>query len=195
MAATFEARPFGVALGAIAICALLVGLAFSLPSVALGGALFGLGTTLAAMFWAAHPHRFTVPLLTAGMTAAACAAIMIASPAGRRIRDQSMGYAAGLLISLALLIASGYAQAAGTGMLLAFPSILTSLIGLLIAARIGADHSCAKWQRLAAVSVGAATVAAAGAMVAAVAVGLVLAVYLVARPLRQRVLLRPRRPR
>jgi hypothetical protein len=227
VAAPFEPRAFGVAIGVIAICALLIGLAVSLPGRAPEGVVLGLGTSLASMLAAAHPAQPLVPLAMYALTALGCLRIALTGPpaappvaqlrfwaqmlrlggfwlavpaaivaafavragrtgvvnlaacigvfalvgaaARRRGRDLSVGYVAGLLVGLAALVASAYGQAAGDGAVLGYPADLTGLLGLGCAARIGLDRAFAPWQRISAVSIGAATLVAVASPVAFVA--------------------------
>ena len=125
------------------------------------------------------------------MVAAVFAIAVIA--ARRRGRDLSVGYAVGLLIALAALVASAYGNAAGDGAVFSYPADLTGLLGLACAGRIGLDRTFARWQRVAAVSVGAATLVAVSSPVAFTAAavgGLAYAVWRVRgvwmpRPLRE----------
>jgi hypothetical protein len=249
LAGAFEVQPFAAAVGVIAICALLIGLAFSLPGRAAEGVVLGIGSTLASMLDAAHPGRTLVPLVICAATALACTGLWIAggpSPgrelaptigqrvrewstvgriggfwlavpaialvvidddhplglavmvgvftlvwaaARRRGRDLSVGYAAGVLVCLAGLAASAYGQAAGDGAVLAYPADLTGLAALGCAARIGLDRAFTMWQRLAALSIGAATLVAVASAVAFTAAAVAGGTYLVCR------LRAPRMPR
>ena len=238
-------RPFAAAIGLIAICALLIGLAFSLPGRSAEGVVLGIGTTLASML--SGPSL--LPLAVYAVTALACVGLWIAGgpspgrePAptiGRRVRawfsvgriggfwlalpavafvaidgerllvraamigvfmliwasarqrgrDLTVGYVAGVLVCLAGLAASAYGQAAGDGAVLAYPADLTGLAALGCAARIGLDRAFVAWQRLAALSIGAATLVAVASAVAFTAAAVAGCTYLVCR------LRAPRMPR
>jgi hypothetical protein len=236
LSVALEARPFGVAVGVVAICALLLGLAWSLPGRAADGVVLGVGTTLASMLSAARPHQPLVPLAVYAITILGCAGVaygsssphepaggfwirtirlggfwlavpaavgvavvrrngvsgvdlvacvavfaLVAAAALRRGRDLSVGYAAGLLVALAALVASAYGRAAGDGTVLAYPSGLTALIALGCAGRIGLDRGFALWQRLAAASIGAAALVAVESSVAFVAAFVGTAAYAIFR--------------
>ncbi|HEY1485519.1 MAG TPA: hypothetical protein VGF84_05415 [Micromonosporaceae bacterium] len=238
-AVALEARPFGVAIAVVATCALLIGLALSLPERAPEGVVLGIGTTLSSMLAVAHPGRPLVPLTiylattfgalgvalanappaepvtgvrfwarmlrlgafwlavpsavvaavtvrTDGAGAIALVAclgvfVLVYAAARRRGRDLSVGYVSGLLVGLAALVASAYGQAAGDGAVLGYPADLTGLLALGCAGRIGVDRAFAGWQRIAALSIGAATLVAVSSPVAFVAALVACAAYVIFR--------------
>jgi hypothetical protein len=141
----------------------------------LGG--FWLAVPVAA--FAAISTRTGPHLAYVAETIAVFALIMTA--ARRRGRDLSVGYAAGLLLALAALVASAYGEQLGAGRLLAYPAELTGLLALVCAGRIGLDRSFARWQRIAALGVGTVTLVTVGSPPAFIAAAVASATYLVFR--------------
>jgi hypothetical protein len=135
-------------------------------------------------FWMAVPVA-VVALVTSGGAVAPVGTlvvfVVVAAAARRRGRDLSVGYIAGLLVCLSALVASAYGQAAGAGAVLAYPPGLTGLIGVAGAARIGLDRGFRPWQRVAALSVGAAALAAAASADAFMAAAIACVTFLIWR--------------
>lgn len=243
IAAALHVRPIGIAIGTVVICALLIGLALSLPGRAAEGAVLGFGTFVASMLAFAHPDqqylaavgyavtaivgigialvgsppgdpatvfrdriRFWAQTLRLGgfwlavpaavvaallarpavghvVNLAACLGVfvLVVTAARRRGRDISVGYVAGLLVGLAVLVAATYGKAAGIGVVLAYPADLTGVVGLACAGRIGVDRSFSGWQRVAALCIGAAVLVTVASPVAFVATGVACVAYVVLR--------------
>ncbi len=144
-----------------------------------GGGWLRLGAT-----WMAVPVAVAAIIAPGHLLSLAATMVVFAvvtNAARHQSRDLTIGYAAGLLVCLAALTASGYGQHIGAGAVLSYPVDSTGLIGLGCAARIGLDSRFLVWQRVAALGVGAVTLVAVGSVGVFIAAGIGCVTYLICR--------------